>query len=144
MTMTKEQFKNSIIDGIKAGRLDPCNGVEFGEIYTDLPQYYWCVEDDEVTEESPFYTDDEQPKFRFGVSISDIENFTELAPGFLLAEDIAEVSATKLITAAAAGSPALANSVTKGLVSAVMVPSSSMPVKEKIAIWKPAKKPVIP
>ena len=36
----------------------------------------------------------------------------------LLAEDIAEVSATKLITAAAAGSPALANSVTKGLVSA--------------------------
>ncbi|MCT3465871.1 hypothetical protein EFR21_01455, partial [Lactobacillus delbrueckii subsp. bulgaricus] len=28
-------------------------------------------------EESPFYTDDEQPKFRFGVSISDIENFTE-------------------------------------------------------------------
>nr|CAA81343.1 ORF-3 encoded protein [Lactobacillus phage mv4] len=30
MTMTKEQFKNSIIDGIKAGRLDPCNGI--GEI----------------------------------------------------------------------------------------------------------------
>ena len=29
-------------------------------------------------------------------------------------------------------------------VSAVMVPSSSMPVKEKIAIWKPAKKPVMP
>ena len=29
-------------------------------------------------------------------------------------------------------------------VSAVMVPSSSIPVKEKIAIWKPAKKPVTP
>lgn len=77
MTMTKEQFKNSIIDGIKAGRLDACNGVEFGEIYTDLPQYYWTVENDEVTEESPFYVDDEQPAFRFGVSIADIENVTE-------------------------------------------------------------------
>lgn len=75
--LTKEEFKNSIIDGIKAGRLDPCNGVEFGEIYTNLPQYYWTVEDDQVTQESPLYVDDEQPKFRFGVSISDIENFTE-------------------------------------------------------------------
>lgn len=75
--LTKEQFKNQIIEGIKAGRLDPCNGVEFGEIYTDLPQYYWCVEDDEVTEESPFYTDDEQPKLRFGVTIEDIENYAE-------------------------------------------------------------------
>lgn len=75
--LTKEQFKKSIIDGIKAGRLDPCNGVEFGEIYTNLPQYYWCVEGDEVTEESPFYADDEQPKFRFGVTVADVENYTE-------------------------------------------------------------------
>lgn len=75
--LTKEEFKKSIVDGIKAGRLDPCNDVMFGEIDTNLPQYYWCVEDDEVTEESPLYTDDEQPKFRFGVSISDIESFTE-------------------------------------------------------------------
>ena len=75
MTMTKEQFKSSIVDGIKAGRLDPCNGVEFGDIYTDLPQYYWTVEDGQVVEESPFYV--EQPEFRFGISISDIENFTE-------------------------------------------------------------------
>lgn len=78
MTMTKEQFKNSIVDGIKAGRLDPCNGVEFGgEIYTNLPQYYWTVEDGQVVEESPFYTDDEQPKFRFGVTVADVENYTE-------------------------------------------------------------------
>ncbi|KNZ37377.1 hypothetical protein [Lactobacillus delbrueckii] len=86
--MTKEEFLKQIIEGIKAGRLDPCNGVEFGEIYTDLPQYYWCVEDDEVTEESPFYTDDEQPKFRFGVSISDIENFTEKDFGKLSDDEI--------------------------------------------------------
>lgn len=88
MTMTKEQFKNSIIDGIKAGRLDPCNGVEFGEIYTDLPQYYWCVEDDEVTEESPFYADDEQPEFRFGVTVADIENWTEKDFGELSDDEI--------------------------------------------------------
>ncbi len=75
--MTKEEFKNQIIEGIKAGRLDPCNGVEFGEIYTNLPQYYWTVENGKVTEESPFYTDDEQPKFRFGVTISDVERYTE-------------------------------------------------------------------
>ncbi len=77
MTMTKEQFKRSIVDGIKAGRLDACNGVEFGEIYTNLPQYYWTVENDEATEESPFYVDDEQSAFRFGVSIADVENVTE-------------------------------------------------------------------
>lgn len=86
--LTKEEFKNQIIEGIKAGYLDPCNGVEFGEIYTDLPQYYWCVEDDEVTEESPFYTDDEQPAFRFGVSIADIENVTEKDFGELSEDEV--------------------------------------------------------
>ena len=72
--MTKEEFLKQIVEGIKAGRLDPCNGVEFGEIYTDLPQYYWTVEGDQVVEELPFLTD---AKFRFGISVSDIENFTE-------------------------------------------------------------------
>lgn len=86
--MTKKEFEAQIVEGIKAGRLDPCNDVLFGEIYTNLPQYYWCVEDDEVTEESPFYTDDEQPKFRFGVSISDIENFTEKEFGKLSDDEI--------------------------------------------------------
>lgn len=38
----------------------------------------------------------------------------------LLAEDIAEVSTTKLITAAAAGSPARSNSITNGLLSGEM------------------------
>ena len=75
--LTKKEFKNQIVDGIKAGRLDPCNGIEFGEIRTDRPQYYWCVEGNEVTEESPFYVDDEQPKFRFGVTVGDIESYTE-------------------------------------------------------------------
>ncbi len=88
MTMTKEQFKNSIIDGIKAGRLDPCNGVEFGEIDTNRPQYYWTVEHGQVVEESPFYVDDEQPAFRFGVSIADIENVTEKYFGELSEDDI--------------------------------------------------------
>lgn len=75
--LTKEEFKNQIIEGIKAGHLDPCNGVEFGEIYSNLPQYYWTAEGGHVVEESPFYVDDEQPEFRFGVTISDIENYTE-------------------------------------------------------------------
>lgn len=74
--LTKEELKGQIIDGIKAGRLDPCNGVEFGDIYTSLPQYYWTVEDGRVVEESPFYVDDEQPEVRFGVTVADIENFT--------------------------------------------------------------------
>jgi hypothetical protein len=77
MTVTKEQFKNSIIDGIKAGRLDPCNGVEFGEIYTNRPQYYWTVEHDQVVEGSPYYVDQDQSGFHFGVTIDDIENYTE-------------------------------------------------------------------
>ena len=86
--MLKEEFKKSIIDGIKAGRLDPCNGVEFGEIYTDRPQYYWTVEDDKVVEESPFYVDDEQPKFRFGVTVADVENYTEKDFGKLSDDEI--------------------------------------------------------
>lgn len=86
--MTKEEFLKQIIDGIKAGRLDPCNGVEFGEVYTDLPQYYWTVEDCQVVEESPFYTDDEQPKFRFGVTVADVENFTEKDFGELSDDEI--------------------------------------------------------
>lgn len=86
--LTKEDFKSQIIEGIKAGCLDPCNGVEFGEIYADLPQYYWTVEGDQVVEESPFYVDDKQPEFRFGVTIADIENFTEKDFGELSEDDI--------------------------------------------------------
>lgn len=88
MTMTKEGFKASIVDGIKTGRLDPCNGVEFGEIYTDHPQYYWTVEDDQVVEESPFYVDDEQPKLRFGVTVADVENYTEKDFGELSTDEV--------------------------------------------------------
>ncbi len=86
--MTKKEFLNQIIDGIKAGRLEQCNGVEFGEIYTNLPQYYWTVENGKVTEESPFYTDDEQPKFRFGVTISDVERYTEKDFGELSEDEV--------------------------------------------------------
>lgn len=86
--MTKEEFKAQIVDGIKAGRLDPCNDVMFGEIYTDLPQYYWTVEDGNVVEESPFYVDDKQPKFRFGVTVADIENFTEKDFGELSDDEV--------------------------------------------------------
>ena len=86
--LTKQEFDKQIIDGIKVGRLDPCNDVMFGEIYTDLPQYYWCIEDGQVTEESPFYVDDEQPEFRFGISIADIEGYTEKEIGELSEDDI--------------------------------------------------------
>ena len=74
--LTKKEFKNQIIEGIKAGHghLDPCNGEGFGDEYTYLPLYYWTVEDDQVVEELPFLTD---AKFRFGISVSDVENFTE-------------------------------------------------------------------
>ena len=75
--LAKEEFLKQIIEGIKAGRLDPCNDVMFGEIDTNRPQYYWTVENGQVVEESPFYVDDEQPEFRFGVSIADVENVTE-------------------------------------------------------------------
>lgn len=87
-SLSKEEFKDQIIDGIKAERLDPCNGIKFGESYTDLPQYYWCVKDNQVTEESPFYVEDEQPKFRFGITIGDIENFTEKEFGELSSNEI--------------------------------------------------------
>ena len=86
--MTKEEFLKQIVEGIKAGRLDPCNVVEFGEIDTNRPQYYWTVENGKVTEESPFYVDDEQPEFRFGVTISDIENYTEKDFGELSDDEV--------------------------------------------------------
>lgn len=71
--LTKKEFKVSIVEGIKAGRLDPCNGEGFGDEYDYLPLYYWTVKDGQVTEELPFLTD---AKFRFGISVADIENFT--------------------------------------------------------------------
>ena len=86
--LTKDEFVQQIVEGIKAGRLDPCNNIMFGTIYSDRPQYYWCIEDGQVTEESPFYVDDEQPKPRFGVSIADIENFTEKDFGELSDEEV--------------------------------------------------------
>ena len=86
--LTKEELKDQIVDGIKAERLDPCNGLEFGEVYTNLPQYYWTVEDGQVVEESPFYVDDEQPKFRFGVTVADIENYTEKGFGELPDDEV--------------------------------------------------------
>lgn len=86
--MDKKEFKAQIIDGIKAGRLDPCNDPKFGEIYNDLPQYYWCIEDDQVTEESPFYVDDEQPEFRFGISVGAIESYTEKEFGELSDDEV--------------------------------------------------------
>lgn len=86
--LTKEEFKKQIIKGIKAGRLDPCNDPKFGEIYSDLPQYYWCIEDGQVTEESPFYVDDEHPEFRFGISVGDIESYTEKEIGGLSDDEV--------------------------------------------------------
>jgi|GEM_PF-6904405 len=86
--LTKEELKNQIIEGINAGHLDPCNGMEFGEIYTDLPQYYWCVADDQVVEGSPYYVDQDQSSFHFGVSIADIEGYTEKEIGELSDDEI--------------------------------------------------------
>lgn len=86
--LTKEDFENQIVEGIKAGRLDPCNDVMFGEIYSDFPQYYWTMEEGQVVEESPFYVDDEQPEFRFGVSVGAIEGYTEKAFGKLSDDEI--------------------------------------------------------
>lgn len=82
------EFEKQIIEGIKAGRLDPCNGVEFGEIYTDLPQYYWTVKDGQVVEGSPYYVDDEQPKFHFGITVADVEGYTEKVLGELSDDDV--------------------------------------------------------
>lgn len=86
--MDKKEFKNQIVNGIKAGRLDPCNDPKFGEIYSNLPQYYWCIEDGQVTEESPFYVDDEQPAFRFGISVGSIESYTEKEIGELSDDEV--------------------------------------------------------
>lgn len=85
--LTKEDFKKSIIDGIKAGRLDPCNG-EFGEIYTDLPQYYWTVKDGQVVEGSPYYVDEDQSGFHFGLTVADVEGYTEKEIGELSDDEI--------------------------------------------------------
>lgn len=86
--MDKKEFKNQIVNGIKAGRLDPCNDPKFGEIYSNLPQYYWCIEDGQVAEESPFYVDDEQPAFRFGISVGSIERYTEKEIGELSDDEV--------------------------------------------------------
>lgn len=75
--LTKEEFLKQIVDGIKAGRLDPCNDVMFGEIDTNRPQYYWHVVDDQVVEGSPYYVDEDQSGFHFGISIGSIESYTE-------------------------------------------------------------------
>lgn len=86
--LTKEEFKKQIIEGIKAGRLDPCNDVMFGEIYTDLPRYYWHVVDDQVVEGSPYYIDQDQSGFHFGISADSIESYTEKEIGDLSEDDI--------------------------------------------------------
>lgn len=86
--MTKEEFRQQIIEGIKAGRLDPCNGAEFGEIYSDLPQYYWYVVGDQVVEGSPYYVDQDQSGFHFGVTFADIQDYTEKEIGELSEDDI--------------------------------------------------------
>lgn len=86
--LTKDEFKAQIVDGIKAGRLDPCNDVMFGEIYTDLPRYYWHVVDDQVVEGSPYYVDEDQSGFHFGISVSAVESYTEKEIGELSEDDI--------------------------------------------------------
>lgn len=86
--MTKEEFRQQIIEGIKAGRLDPCNGIEFGEIDTNRPQYYWHVVDGQVVEGSPYYVDEDQSGFHFGVTVSDIEGYTEKDFGALSDEEV--------------------------------------------------------
>lgn len=86
--LTKDEFKAQIVEGIKAGRLDPCNDVMFGEIYTDLPRYYWRVVNDQVVEGSPYYVDEDQSGFHFGISISAVESYTEKEIGELSEDDI--------------------------------------------------------
>lgn len=86
--MTKEELEKQIIEGIKSGRLDPCNGVEFGEIDTNRPQYYWHVVGDQVVEGSPYYVDQDQSGFHFGVTISDIEGYTEKDFGELSEDEV--------------------------------------------------------
>ena len=86
--LDKKSFEIQIVEGIKSGRLDPCNDVMFGEIYSDLPQYYWTVEDGRVVEESPFYVGHEQPEFRFGISVGAVESYTEKEFGELSDDEI--------------------------------------------------------
>ena len=75
--MDKKKFKKQIVEGIKSGELDPCNGVEFGEIDTNRPQYYWHVVNGQVVEGSPYYVDEDQSGFHFGVTVGDIEGYAE-------------------------------------------------------------------
>lgn len=84
--LNKEQFKEQIVEGIKAGRLDPCNGV--GEIYTNRPQYYWHVVDGQVVEGSPYYVDEDQSGFHFGITVADVEGYTEKSIGDLSEYDV--------------------------------------------------------
>lgn len=86
--LSKDEFKAQIVNGIKAGRLDLCNDVMFGEIYTDLPRYYWHVVDDQVVEGSPYYVDEDQSGFHFGISVSAVESYTEKEIGELSEDDI--------------------------------------------------------
>lgn len=86
--LTKQDFLKQIVDGIKAGRLDPCNDVEFGDIYSDLPQYYWTVENGQVVEGSPYYVDQDQSGFHFGVTVADIEGYTDKEIGELSDDEI--------------------------------------------------------
>lgn len=46
--LTKEDFETQIVDGIKAGRLDPCNGVEFGDIENFNEKDFGELSEDEV------------------------------------------------------------------------------------------------
>lgn len=86
--LTKEDFETQIVEGIKAGRLDPCNDTMFGEIYTDLPRYYWRVVDNQVVEGSPYYVDEDQSGYHFGISIGSIEGYTEKEFGGLSDDEI--------------------------------------------------------
>lgn len=86
--LTKEEFLKQIVEGIEAGSLDPCNGVMFGEIDTNHPQYYWHVVDGRVVEGSPYYVDEDPSGFHFGISIGSIEGYTEKEIGELSDDEI--------------------------------------------------------
>lgn len=86
--LTKEEFLKQIVEGIEAGSLDPCNGVMFGAIDTNHPQYYWHVVDDQVVEGSPYYVDEDQSGFHFGISIGSIESYTEKEIGELSDDEV--------------------------------------------------------
>lgn len=86
--MDKKDFESQIIGGIKAGRLDPCNDVMFGEIDTNRPRYYWHVVDGQVVEGSPYYVDEDQSGYHFGIPIGSIEGYTEKEFGELSDDEI--------------------------------------------------------